>query len=100
MKPLNQAAIAVAVATLATVAGARETHRLISYMNLLDSNATARQAHETSPVESMTTYGLNDTEQSALLSADKQAVAKSVGIEERIYRAPQVSNIDESYVNC
>ena len=50
MKPLNQAAIAVAVATLATVAGAQESDKVMEYLNLLDRDATVREARAASSV--------------------------------------------------
>lgn len=99
MKPLNQAAIAVAVATLATVAGAQETHNVINYLNLLDSNAVAREAHVTSPIDSMSQFGLNAAEQSAFLSGDKVAVAKLAAIGSDVYGDINVTNTDLTYAS-
>ena len=92
MKTLNQAAIAVAVATLATVTGAQESHKVMEYLNLLDKDATVREAHATSPNASMAKYGLNESEQIAFLSADNTAVAKLAQIENRQLAKTQISN--------
>jgi len=81
MKTLNQAAVAVAIATLAGVAGAQESHTVISYLNLLDQDATVREAHASNPAASMAQYGLNAIEQQTLLSGDSKAVASLVGVE-------------------
>jgi hypothetical protein len=81
MKPLNQTAVAVAMATIASVAGAHESHAVISYLNLLDQNAAVREAHENNPVASMVLHGLNGTEQQTLLSGDVKAIANMVGVE-------------------
>ena len=92
MKTLNQAAVAVAVATLATVAGAQESRNVMEYLNLLDKDASVREAHATSPNASMAKYGLNDAEQMAFLSGDDSAVAKLAQIENRQFPRIQVSN--------
>jgi hypothetical protein len=95
MKSLNQAAIAVTVATLATVAGAHQAHDVVSYLNLLDSNATVREAHATNPSASMSKFGLNAAEQNAFLSEDKEAVARFWGIDGTIF--PQIQIFIKAY---
>ena len=97
MKPLNQAAIAVAVATLATVAGAQESHKVLQYLNLLDRDATVREAHAAIPIETMAKFGLDNTQQTALLSWDKASIAKSALIEHDDLIAIQVHNVDDTY---
>ncbi len=97
MKPLNQAAIAVAVATLATVAGAQESHKVLQYLNLLDRDAIAREAHATSPMDSMAQYGLDNTQQAALLSGDTTSIAKLAQLADDAFISIQITNIDETY---
>ena len=92
MKPLNQAAIAVAVATLATVAGAQESDKVMEYLNLLDRDATVREAHAASPIDSMAQFGLDNTQQTALLSGDKVSIAESAQIANDKFLEIQVTN--------
>lgn len=56
--------------------------KLLDYLNTLDKDAAAREAHAKDPKASMIKHGLNDAEQVALMSGDKKAVAKLVGINE------------------
>mgnify|MGYP001571660699 CR=1 FL=1 len=97
MKSLNQAAIAIAVATLASVAGAQSTDKLTGYLNVLDSDATVREAHAVNPVDSMMKYGLNADEQKALLSQDKASVAKLLGIDDSELHMIQAHNANNVY---
>lgn len=54
--------------------------KLLDYLNALDKDATAREAHAANPTAAMTAFGLTDEEQAALLSGDKQRVADLLGI--------------------
>lgn len=68
--------------------------KLLDYLNLLDKDAAAREAFAKDPQAAMTQDGLNDAEQQALLSGDKAAIAKLVGIDEAELPLPQISNVD------
>ena len=54
--------------------------KLLDYLNHLDKNADARDAHAADAVGSMTNFGLSQDEQDALMSGDKQRVADACGI--------------------
>ncbi len=54
--------------------------RLIDYLNILDQDANARDAHEAAPLDAMRNFGLSSDEQRALLSGDKVQVAQLLGI--------------------
>ena len=49
--------------------------KLVDYLNLLDTDATAREAYASNPSAAMTANGLSAAEQQALLSGDKPAMA-------------------------
>jgi hypothetical protein len=54
--------------------------KLLDYLNILDKDAAAREAHIKDPKAAMTKAGLSDEEQTALLSGSKKAVADLIGI--------------------
>lgn len=54
--------------------------KLLDYLNTLDKDAAAREAHKKDPKGAMKKAGLNDQEQEALLSGDKKNVAAVLGI--------------------
>lgn len=54
--------------------------KLLDYLNILDSDAVAREAHLQDPIAAMTAFGLSDEEQAALMSGDRQRVAAAIGI--------------------
>ncbi len=64
--------------------------KLLDYLNLLDKDAAARQAHNKDPKAAMTRYGLSEAKQKALLSGDKAAMAKLAGIDASDLPATQV----------
>ena len=68
------------------------TSKLLDYLNLLDKDAAAREAFAKDPQAAMTAYGLDATEQQALLSGDKAAIAKLVGVDVAVLPSPQVTN--------
>ena len=70
---------------------------LLDYLNHLDSNATAIAAHNADPSEYMTLFGLSATEQLALMSGDKAAVAALTGIDAANLPKVNIVNIDETY---
>jgi hypothetical protein len=55
--------------------------KLLDYINVLDQDATAREAFAADPQAAMTQHGLNSAEQEALLSKDKTAIANLAGID-------------------
>ncbi|MDY7540498.1 hypothetical protein RGU72_19770 [Undibacterium sp. 5I1] len=54
--------------------------KLLDYLNVLDKDASARDAHNADPAGAMTTFGLTEEEQDAFMSGDKNAVADLIGI--------------------
>ena len=71
--------------------------KLLDYINLLDKDATARAAHAQDPVAAMTQFGLNSSEQQAMQSGDKTAVANSIGIDVNALPTIQTPNFDSTY---
>jgi hypothetical protein len=53
---------------------------LLDYLNHLDKNADARDAHAADATGSMTNFGLSQDEQDALMSGDKQKIAAACGV--------------------
>lgn len=54
--------------------------KLLDYLNTLDKDAAAREAHAKDPKAAMTKHGLSSEEQVALMSGDKKKVADLVGV--------------------
>lgn len=54
--------------------------KLLDYLNILDKDAAAREAHNKDPKAAMTKHGLSDDEQGALMSGDKTKVAGLIGV--------------------
>jgi len=71
--------------------------KLVDYLNLLDTDATAREAHEQNPQTSMTQFGLSADEQQTLMSGDKTAIANLAGIDVSELPKVNITNIDETY---
>jgi hypothetical protein len=65
--------------------------KLLNYLNTLDKDAAAREAYAKDPKAAMTHHGLSEAEQAALLSGDKTAVAKLVGVDSAKLPAIQVA---------
>ena len=76
----------------ALTAKAISMSNLLTYLNLLDKDATAGAAHSADPAAAMTQFGLNDVEQAAFLSGDKTAIAKLAGVDATSIQPPQVTN--------
>ena len=76
----------------ALTAKAASMSNLLTYLNLLDKDATAGAAHSEDPAAAMTQFGLNDVEQAAFLSGDKEAIAKLAGVDATSIQPPQVTN--------
>lgn len=66
--------------------------KLLDYLNTLDKDAVAREAFAKDPQAAMTQHGLSHAEQAALLSGDKAAIAKLIGIETLELPKVQVQN--------
>ncbi|MFZ6672682.1 hypothetical protein [Undibacterium sp. Xuan67W] len=56
--------------------------KLLDYLNTLDKDAAAREAHANDPKGAMDQFGLSDEEQSAFMSGDKTKLAQHLGIGE------------------
>ncbi|MET3116901.1 hypothetical protein AAKU64_001114 [Undibacterium sp. GrIS 1.8] len=54
--------------------------KLLDYLNVLDKDAVARDAHNADPVNTMTDFGLTQEEQDAFMSGDKNLIAGLLGI--------------------
>jgi hypothetical protein len=54
--------------------------KLLDYLNTLDKDAAAREAHAKDPKAAMKKFGLTAEEQAALMSGDKKKVADLVGV--------------------
>lgn len=64
---------------------------LLDYLNSLDQDAAAREAHNQDPVGAMTNFGLSADAQAAYLSGDKSLLAKEAGVDESELPAIQVN---------
>lgn len=67
---------------------------LLNYLNTLDKDAEAREAHNADPQASMANFGLLDHEQQAVLSGDHAAMANAAGIDVAQLPATQIGNTD------
>ena len=67
---------------------------LLNYLNTLDKDAAAREAHNLDPQASMSNFGLLDHEQQAVLSGDPQVIARVAGIEVTEMPKVQIGNIE------
>jgi hypothetical protein len=54
--------------------------KLLDYLNTLDKDAVAREAHVNDPTTAMTNFGLSAEEQDAVMSGSKEKVADLLGI--------------------
>ena len=70
--------------------------KLLGYLNLLDTDATARAAHAADPKAAMTQFGLSDAEHEAVLSGDKTAIGKLAGVDLKDGAATQTTCIEET----
>ena len=67
--------------------------KLLNYLNTLDKDADARDAHNKDARGAMTNAGLTDEEQDAFVSGDKKKMAMSMGIhEDAVPQSPQVTH--------
>ena len=71
--------------------------KLLDYLNHLDKNAGARDAHAADPVGSMTNFGLSHDEQEALMSGDRQRMASAAGIPVHDLQVVHVPNTNITY---
>ena len=65
---------------------------LLSYLNTLDKDAVARDAHNADPQAAMANFGLLDHEQQAVLSGDHAALANAAGIDAAEMPFAQIAN--------
>lgn len=64
--------------------------KLLDYLNIIDQDATAREAFAADPQAAMAQYGLTAAEQEALMSGDKAVIANLTGVDEGDFQAPVV----------
>lgn len=65
---------------------------LLNYLNTLDKDAEAREAHNADPQAAMANFGLLDHEQQAVLSGDHAAMANAAGIDAAQMPSAQITN--------
>jgi hypothetical protein len=65
---------------------------LVNYLNTLDKDAAAREAHNADPEGAMAAFGLLDHEQQAVLSGDPAAMASAAGIDAAAMPTTQITN--------
>lgn len=71
--------------------------KLLDYLNHLDRDATAREAHQKDPQASMKQFGLSADEQKTLMSGDTTAVANLAGIDPSNLPKINIPNFDSTY---
>jgi hypothetical protein len=54
--------------------------KLLDYLNTLDKDAAAREAHAKDPKAAMKKFGLTPEEKAAVMSGDKKKIADLVGV--------------------
>lgn len=65
---------------------------LLDYLNSLDQDAAAREAHNQDPVGAMTNFGLTADEQAAFISGNKESVASLTGVDPNELPAIEVNH--------
>jgi len=71
--------------------------KLLDYLNHLDRDATAREAHQKDPQASMTQFGLSADEQKTFMSGDIAAIATLAGVDASDLPKINVTNTDLTY---
>lgn len=71
--------------------------KFVDYLNLLDKDAAARDAHNSDPAAAMTAFGLSAAEQQVFMSGDKAAIANLAGIDATDLPKFNVTNVDTTY---
>lgn len=71
--------------------------KLLDYLNLLDSDATACAAHNADPAASMTQFGLTAVEQQTFMTGDAAAIAGLAGIDVSELPKSNATNHDGHY---
>jgi hypothetical protein len=66
--------------------------KLLDYLNTLDKDAAAREAHAKDPKAAMKEFGLTEEEQAALISGDRAKIADLSGIDLADLASPQVTH--------
>jgi hypothetical protein len=56
--------------------------KLLDYLNTLDKDAAAREAHAKDPKAAMKKFGLTPEEKAAVMSGDKKKIADLAGVPE------------------
>ena len=70
---------------------------IVDYLNHLDSDATALQAHNSDPTTSMTQFGLSAIQQETFMTGDKAAIANLEGIDVSDLPMSNATNLDAHY---
>jgi hypothetical protein len=64
--------------------------KLLDYLNTLDKDAAAREAHAKDPKAAMKKFGLTPEEKAAVMSGDKKKIADLTGVSADALPAIQV----------
>lgn len=70
----------------------KDMSKLVKYLNHLDGNADAREAHNTDAKAAMRNFGLSQEEQDAMHSGDKTRVAAVAGLSSEELPSPEVTH--------
>lgn len=71
--------------------------KLLDYLNLLDANAAARDAHNSDPTAAMSAFGLSAAEQQTFMSGNIAAIANLAGIAPEDFPKLNVTNAEITY---
>ena len=71
--------------------------KLLDYLNLLDSDATAVAAHNADPAAAMTQFGLDAAEQETFMTGDAAAIANLAGVDVSDLPSANATNHDGHY---
>lgn len=71
--------------------------KLLDYLNHLDKNADARDAHVADAAAAMTNFGLSQDEQDAVASGSKQKIAEACGVPATQLSVIHIPNTDITY---
>ena len=69
--------------------------KLLEYLNTLDKDASARDAHNNDAKAAMTEFGLTGEEQTVFVSGDNRRVATLIGVPESA--VPKLDVTHDSY---
>lgn len=69
--------------------------KLLDYLNILDKDAIALEAHKSSAKSAMTSFGLTEAEQAAVMTGNKDIVAQLLGVSAQV--VPAIDATETAY---